>query len=170
MESLRKLTSGPMAGFRHRVYSSVPLWIRRRDFELFTLFLCLAAGFPLLISRRVEATSMEATLPFHIVYIWSLVLAVAPLLIVIGASMSHRRTGLHSFKWIRWEVFGLRVLSYAAYFYAFVIIYYSATRLEAFQPAAVFVLVFGFACTSRGWGLLEDIENFWRSVGVRDCA
>lgn len=166
MESLKKFTSGPGARFRRFAYGRVPLWIRRRDFELFTLLLCFSAGLPLIITRKVEADSMEATLPFVAVYTWSIVLAFAPLLVVMGAAMSYRRVGLHSFRWIRWEVFGLRILSYAAYLYAAMIVVNGVFQHGVFQPISSIVIIFGFACTSRAWGLLEEIEAFWQRAGV----
>jgi hypothetical protein len=149
------------------MYRAIPEWIRRRDFELFTVLLCFTAGIPLVTTRRVEATSLEAQLPFEVVMAWSLVLVIAPLLVFTGAALAHKKTGLESFKWVRWEVFGLRLLSYAAYLYASVIAINSLTTKDIVSPAVTMIVILGMTCTSRAWGMLEQIDEFWDRLGVR---
>lgn len=161
-----KVSQRPLAKLRRRIYARLPEWVRSRDFELFTLLLCFTGGIPLLLTSHAEATSMDAQVHPYVLISWALVLVFAPLLVVYGARKAHKKTGLQTFRWIRWEVFGLRMLAYAAYLYAAVILANSLTDKGVFQPAVSIIVIFGLTCTSRAWGLLEDIEEFWERMGA----
>lgn len=160
------ISQSRLSKLRRRVYLLIPEWIRKRDFELFTLLLCFTAGIPILTTGDVEATSFEAQLPFQVVQAWAASLVVSPLLVVLGAVMAHRSVGLKSFRWVRWEVFGLRLVSYAAYLYAAVIFINTLALGVPFPPAITFITILGLTSTLRAWGLLEQIENFWERMGV----
>ena len=162
-----KVPQGPLARFRRWLYHRVPEWVKTRDFELFTLLLCFFGGIPLLVIQSVEATSMEAQVPRPVLLSWAVVLVIAPLIVVTGARKAHRKTGLQSFRWIRWEVFGLRMLAYAAHLYAAIIVINSVASKGVFQPAVIIIVIFGLTCTTRAWGLLDNIESFWERMGVR---
>lgn len=169
-DTVHEVAQHPMAKLRRSLYSRLPVWIRERDFELFTLLLCFCAGLPLLFTQRAEATSLEAQVHPLVLLGWALVLAIAPLIVVFGARRSHYTAGLQSFRWIRWEVFGLRMLSYAAHLYATIIIVNSLSSKGVFQPAVTIIVIFGLTCTSRAWGLLDKIERFWERMGAgRGC-
>lgn len=152
----RKLP-GRLSRFRRRLFLNVPEWIRERDFELFTAFLCLIGGISLLFSG-VEAGSMEEALPGWVVMTWASVLAISPFAIVTGVGMAHKYDYPESIKWMRVESSGLRITSYAAYLYAVVLVL-------VLGPAAGFTpfvtTIFALTCHSRATKLLIDIEDYF---------
>lgn len=152
----RKLP-GRISMIRRKVYQWIPRWIRERDFELFTAFLCVLGGLTLLFSG-IEAGSMEEALPEWVVMIWASVLVASPFAIVIGVGMGHRYEYPDSIKWMRTESSGLRITAYAAYLYALVLILVVGSG-AGFAPFVT--TIFALTCHSRATALTIDIEDYW---------
>lgn len=159
----RKLP-GRVSRARRKIYMWIPEWIRERDFELFTAFLCLLGGLTLLFAG-VEAGSMEEALPAWVVMVWASVLVASPFAIVLGVGMAHKHDYPEVIKWMRTEASGLRITAYAAYLYAVVLILMlgSAAGFTPFVTA-----IFALTCHSRATNLTIDVENYFallRSLG-----
>jgi uncharacterized membrane protein len=151
----RKLPS-KLSQLRRRLYMLIPEWIRERDFELFTAFLCFLGGLTLLVSG-VEAGSMEEALPSTVVIIWALVLVICPFAIVLGVGMAHKYDYPDVIKWMRVEASGLRITAYAAYLYAVILLLIAG--LVGFAP--FIVVIFALTCHSRATNLTIDVENYF---------
>jgi len=155
---------GRVSKIRRKVYLWIPEWIRKRDFELFTAFLCLLGGLTLLFAG-IEAGSMEAALPAWVVVVWASVLVATPFAIVIGVGMAHKHDYPEVIKWMRTEASGLRITAYAAYLYAVVLIIVVGSE-SGFAPFVT--IIFALTCHSRATDLTIDVENYWelmRQVG-----
>lgn len=159
----RKLP-GRLSRFRRRLYLWVPEWIRERDFELFTAFLCFLGGLTLLFVG-IEAGSMEAALPGWVVMVWAAVLVLSPFAIVIGVGMAHKYDYPEVIRWMRIEASGLRITAYAAYLYAVILLLVLQTE-AGFAPFVT--TIFALTCHSRATKLTIDIEDYFallRSIG-----
>ena len=152
----RKLP-GKLSQFRRWLYLQIPEWIRERDFELFTAFLCFLGGLTLLVSG-IEAGSMEASLPSWVVTIWAGVLVVSPFAIITGVGMAHKYDYPEAIRWMRVEASGLRITSYAAYLYAIILL----LALQGGAGFAPFVTtIFALTCHSRATKLTIDVEDYY---------
>lgn len=154
-----------MSRTRRKLYLLIPEWIRERDFELFTAALCFLAGVPMLITRKLEAGSMEEALPEWSVMVWSAVLAFAPILVVLGIWRAHALDLPAAVPWLRSEASGLRLIAYAAYLYAAIV----AIVAKADAGAAPFIiLILALTCHSRAAYLTIKVEDYFiliRTVG-----
>lgn len=157
----RHLTS--FRQFRRRWYLRIPVWIRRRDFELFTALLCITAGLPLLLTQNVEAASLEAALPPWVVFGWSLILTLAPICVIVGLWQAHRHAMYKATVWLRLEALGLKALAYAAYLYVFIILL--ATGGTA-VPAAALISAFALTCHSRSVAVTLKVEDYLLGIGA----
>lgn len=148
---------------RRTIYRRIPKWIRQHDFEVLVAVLCLSAGIPLLISDEVDASSVNATLPTSLVLLWSIILALAPIVVLLGLWQSSRRTMAESTLWMRIEAWGLRALAYVGYLYWFAILL--VHHLDAF-PATQIVLIFAATCHSRATGQVIKVEDYLADLGT----
>jgi hypothetical protein len=148
---------------RRAIYRRVPAWIRHHDFEVLVTILCLSAGIPLLFTDEVDATSVNATLPKLLVLAWSVILAFAPIAVIIGLWQASRRKMADSTLWMRIEAWGLRALAYIGYIYWFAIIV--VHHLDAF-PATQIVLIFAATCHSRATGQIIKVEDYLADLGT----
>lgn len=158
---------GRVSAIRRKVYLWIPEWIRERDFELFTAFLCFLGGLTLL-ATGVETGSMEAALPTAVVMVWSMILVVSPFAIVLGVGMAHKKDYPEVVKWMRVESSGLRITSYAAYLYAVILLLMLQTD-AGFAPFVT--IIFALTCHSRATKLTIDVEDYFtllRAVGRND--
>lgn len=149
---------------RRALYNRTPPWMLKNDFELFTALLCVSAGVPLLLTDQVDAASIEATLPLPLVKVWSLMLAVAPIVIGVGLFMASRRPMHLATFWIRFEAWGLRALAYAAYIYAIAIVVTNGLRTA---PALAIIIAFGLTCHSRATVQTMKVERYLEALGTR---
>lgn len=159
----RKLP-GRLSKIRRKVYMWIPEWIRQRDFELFTAFLCLLGGLTLLFAG-IKAGSMEEALPAWVVMVWASVLVATPFAIVIGVGMAHKYDYPEVIKWMRVEASGLRITAYAAYLYTIVMLLIIGGD-AGFAPFVT--TIFALTCHSRATDLTIDVENYFallRSIG-----
>ena len=155
---MRHIISPRVSKLRRKVYLSIPEWVRKRDFELFTALLCFLAGIPLLLTQQFETGSMEAALPNIAVSVWAFVLAIAPIAIVVGIWQSHRHDLPKAIPWIRCEASGLRLLAYVAYLYGVVIILVIGAKAGA---APFIIFIFALTCHSRSAYLTIKVEDYF---------
>lgn len=154
-----------LAFVRRTIYSRIPLWMRRHDFELFTTLLCFSAGLPLLLTDTVEAQSLEAQLPTMVVRAWALILTVAPIMIFIGVYKSHTvQRFIQGLFWMRLEAAGLRLLFYAAALYGAIVILVTQGKAS---PAAVIIIIFALTCWSRSASVTIKVEDFLEGIGAK---
>lgn len=149
--------------FRRNIYRRVPRWIRHNDFEVLVTVLCLSAGIPLLLSDQVDATSVNATLPTPLVFVWSFMLAFAPIAIIVGLYQAAKHPMAEATIWMRVEAWGLRALAYVGYLYWFAIIL--VHQFDAF-PATQIVLIFAATCHSRATGQIIKVEDYLTDIGT----
>lgn len=149
--------------FRRNVYRRVPRWIRQHDFEVLVAVLCLSAGIPLLLTDDVDATSVNATLPQPLVLVWSVILAFAPVAVILGLWVGSHKVMAERTLWMRIEAWGLRALAYVGYLYWFAIIL--VHQFDAF-PATQIVLIFAATCHSRATGQIIKVEDYLADIGT----
>lgn len=158
-----------LSELRRSLYLRVPVWMRKQDFELFTILLCFSAGVPLVVTGQVEAGSLDATVPHWMVIGWGAVLVVAPIMVGLGIWRTHAASPLRAIPWRRIHAAGLRLLAYAGYFYASVAsITYAA--LNGALPAGAFIfIIFALTAHSRSADVTIKLENFLDGlVGLHD--
>jgi hypothetical protein len=148
---------------RRRIYSRIPEWVRRNDFQLFAAFLCASAGVPLLVTHHVEASSIDATLPYGLVKAWSAMLVLAPACIAVGLAKAANRPISEVTFWLRLEAYGLRALAYASYVYAVCIVVVNGFTVA---PALSIILAFALTCHSRSTAVTIRVEDYLDHLGV----
>lgn len=145
---------------RRSIYLRIPVWIRKRDFELFTALLCFSGGLPLLVSGKVEAGSLDAAVPHWMVTGWGSVLVIGPIMVGLGIWRSHRVNALKAVLWKRIHAAGLRLLAYAGYFYAAVASITYAAVNNALPAGAFIFVIFALTAHSRSADVTIKLEDF----------
>lgn len=145
---------------RRRIYLRIPGWIRKRDLELFFALLCLTASLPALLSRKVEAASIEATLPYSVVMAWFGILFVGPVMVIVGIWRAHNVNATRAVKWLRAESLGLRLMAYGGYLYAAIVTIVTYGKDGTIPFVAFILLAFALTCHSRASYITIKVEDF----------
>lgn len=146
--------------WRRWIYNHIPEFVRKRDFELLTAFLCFTAGLALLLTG-VKAGSMERALPTPVVMGWATILTLAPIAVVVGVGFAHKYDLPQAIRWVRVEASGLRLLAYSAYLYG-VILVLIVGRESGATPFITFI--FALTCHSRATYLTIKVEDYFALI------
>lgn len=154
------------ARMRRRIYALLPIWLKNHDFEVFAAVLGIIGGFPILLGS-VEPASPEELLPRPVVLLWALTLVLGCFTILIALIFGSRVQYPKKMFWARMEALGLSSIAYFCYIYCLSIM---AVAPSAGWTAAIIVLAFGGVSHIRHASILDDIENYRRSLGLRGKA
>lgn len=150
---------------RRWVLRHIPMWVLQHNFELLVGFLCLVGGVPLLFGK-VDPTSLEATLPTPLVFVWGLILTIGPLAMLVGVIGASRESKPVEERVVfeRIEAWGLSALAYAAYIYAGAIL--SHLNSQGWI-AGMLVLAFGATCHIREIDIQLQLTELRYGAGLQ---
>lgn len=149
---------------RRKVYSRLPTWLKKHDFELFAAVLSVMGGLPLVFGQ-VEAGSVDALLPRPLVFVWGLVLVLGGLSVIVGVVVGVRKKYPDRAFWMRLEAVGLTGLAYFCYLYAVCI--WGVAPSGAWLGSLI-ILAFGVTCHVREAAVLMKLEDYRLGLGLEE--
>lgn len=151
---------------RRWVYLHIPEWLRKRDFEVFTAFLCLTASIPVVFGGR-SGGQAASEMPPPVEYGWNVALFIGPILVLLGIFYSTRygQEPERSILWYRIEALGLTMLAYVGYLYTIAIMFWAGTLNAVFASAVI--LTFALTCHMREVQIQLDLLTYKSAVGVQ---
>lgn len=149
---------------RRKIYSRLPQWLKKHDFELFAAVLSIFGGLPLAIGQA-EPGSVDALLPSPLVTLWGMVLVIGGTLVILGVVFgAHRKFPDRAF-WMRLEAVGLTGLAYFCYLYT--ICLWGVAPKTAWLGSLI-ILAFGITCHVREAAVLMKLEDYRLGLGLEE--
>lgn len=154
------------ARLRRRIYRRLPRWMKEHDFEVFAAFLGIAAGLPILLGE-VQPASPETLLPRAVVFIWALVMVAGCSAVLVGVITASRLVYPERIFWMRVEALGLTALAYFCYIYSVCVL---GTSITTGWSAGMIIFAFGGVCHVREVAIQVELEEYRKSLGLKEKA
>jgi hypothetical protein len=146
------------------VLGKMPRVLIQETFEVFTAFLCIISGLPLVFGQ-VEANSINATLPIIAAQVWGLTLLVGAVLTLIGLLIANAVSGPGAFRRMisghKIERLGLLALAWAGGLYGTTILF--TNGLGGFV-ATMIIYIFALTCLVRAFVLSTGATMLHRAL------
>lgn len=146
------------------ILARMPRVLIQETFEVFTAILCLISGVPLAIGK-IEADSIEASLPRLFAHGWGISLLTGAVLTLVGLIIANNVNGPRAFHRMiaghKIERLGLLTLSWASGIYACSILL--AVGVGGFV-AAMLIFTFSLTCLTRAFVLSTGATMLHRAL------
>jgi hypothetical protein len=146
------------------ILSKMPRVLIQETFEVFTAILCISSGLPLAFGR-IEAESIEASVPHHFAHAWGIVLLIGAILTLTGLIVANAVSGPRALQRMitghRIERLGLLALAWAGGVYAVSVLLAVG---KGGIIASTIILIFALTCLTRAFVLSTGATMLHRAL------